>query len=91
VAHAERLAKRGAGGPRRPLIERILNMRIKGQQAPVPLDFARKVGGRVRPWGDLEFLVEWSREGAAPSWVSFDRVTRTEQLEEFRRLHPEWC
>ena len=36
VAHAERLAKRGAGGARRPLIVRILNMRIKGQQAPVP-------------------------------------------------------
>ena len=91
TAHAERLAKRGAGGPRRPLIVRILNMRIKGQQAPVPADFARKVGSRVRPWGDLEFLVEWSREGSAPSWVSFERVSRTEQLEEFRRLHPEWC
>jgi hypothetical protein len=91
VAHAERLARRGAGGARRPLIVRILNMRIKGQQNPVPADFSRKVGGRVRPWGDLEFLVEWSREGAAPSWVSFERVTRTEQLEEFRRMHPEWC
>jgi hypothetical protein len=91
VAHAERLARRGAGGPRRPAIARILNMRIKGQQAPVPPDFSRKVGSRVRPWGDLEFLVEWSREGTAPSWVSFDRVTRTEQLEEFRREHPEWC
>jgi hypothetical protein len=91
VAHAERLAKRGAGGPRRPLIERILNMRVKGQQNPVPADFARKVGGKVRPWGDLEFLVEWSREGAAPSWVSFERVVRTEQLEEFRRQHPQWC
>jgi hypothetical protein len=91
VAHAERLAKRGAGGPRRPLIVRIVNMRVKGQQSPVPPDFSRKVGSRVRPWGDLEFLVEWSREGAAPSWVSFERVTRTEQLEEFRRQHPEWC
>jgi hypothetical protein len=91
VAHAERLARRGAGGPRRPLIERILNMRVKGQQNPVPADFARKVGGKVRPWGDLEFLVEWSREGAAPSWVSFERVVRTEQLEEFRRQHPQWC
>jgi hypothetical protein len=91
TAHAERLARRGAGGPLRPLIVRILNMRIKGQQSPVPADFARKVGGRTRPWGDLEFLVEWSKEGSSPSWVSFDRVVRTEQLEEFRRLHPEWC
>jgi hypothetical protein len=91
VAHAERLAKRGAGGPRKPLIVSILNMRVKGQQNPVPADFARKVGGKVRPWGDLEFLVEWSREGAAPSWVSFERVVRTEQLEEFRRQHPQWC
>jgi hypothetical protein len=91
TAHAERLARRGAGGPRRHLIVRILNMRIKGQQTPVPADFARKVGGRVRPWGDLEFLVEWSKEGSVPSWVPFERVSRTEQLEEFRRLHPEWC